>query len=126
MKRIVINIDKDQFNLKSSEPLTFGETVQALLSILNATAGEVISNAAKKDQQKVRETIYDSLNIAFGNILEEIIPSEEIPSLEAAAILKAQNEIIAKARKEKRPLEEVLEEYNTKAEEDTKDARNMS
>ena len=86
----------------------------------------MISNAAKKDQQKVRETIYDSLNIAFGNILEEIIPSEEIPSLEAAAILKAQNEIIAKARKEKRPLEEVLKEYNTKAEEDTKDARNMS
>lgn len=96
--KITITYDKDHIEAEREGAVTLENETQALLTLLLNTNLNAIANAPKNISQSLRELIYDNLNIAFANILENIIPDDEtfLGNLTAEAILKAENELIDK------------------------------
>ena len=67
-------------------------------------------NLTPAQEQEVKEDVYDMLNIAFGNILDRIIPTEDIPDITVEATLQAENAMIEEACKREITLDELLKE----------------
>lgn len=96
--KITITYDNEHIEATREGAVTLENETQALLTVLLNSNLTAIANAPKNASQSLRELIYDNLNIAFANILENIIPDDEtfLGNLTAEAILKAENELIDK------------------------------
>ncbi len=111
-----INVEKQFFDIE--EP-NFEQVYMRLMSALEGVVTQMLDKVDVPDPQKFREHTYDLLDGGFGQLLKKVFPEINLGAfdLTAAAIVKAQDEIIQEATDNGMSYEEVLDKYNAIADE---------
>lgn len=116
MKKINFTQTGESVKAEVGGEMSLTDAVQLILSGLLGFVENGMRQITKEEKltpaqsQEIKEDVYDMLNIAFGNILDRIIPTEEVPDITVEATLAAENAIIEEAFNRKISLEELLKE----------------
>jgi hypothetical protein len=130
---IHIETTKNQQLVFKSENVNFETMLRMLIPAIVNSAKKIYQTAAEQKTNDVpaltkaqladlKLTMYDTMNIAFSNALDEFAPEIEArPSLSADAILRAQNELLEEEMKAanynptKEEVEKAIEEKKKEA-----------
>ena len=107
-KPSVIHVEtmKDGQVRSSTQNVSFDTLLRMLIPVIVQSAKKIYQTAAEqkhpgvpaltaKQLEDLKFTMYDTMNIAFSNALDEFAPEIEArPNLSADAILRAQNELL--------------------------------
>ena len=103
---IHIETTKDQQILTKTENVNFETLLRMVVPVIVESAKKIYQTAAEQKTANVpaltpaqledlKLTMYDTMNIAFANALDQFAPEIEArPNLSADAILRAQNELL--------------------------------
>lgn len=102
--KIILTLEEDALNLEVEGDINYEEFVTAVLTVASEQTKKLFSAAKAQgmDEESVhalKAGVYDRLNYAFQQILDEILPPSEdfTENLTAEAILRAENELIEEA-----------------------------
>ena len=106
-----INVEKQFFD--TEEP-TFEQVYMRLMSALEGITAKMLNETDVPDPKSFRQHMYDILDGGFGQFLKKVFPEVKLGDfdLTAAAIVKAQDEIIQEATDNGLTYQEVLDKYN--------------
>lgn len=106
-----INVEKQFFDVE--EP-TFEQVYMRLMSALEGITAKMLNETDVPDPKSFRQHMYDILDGGFGQFLKKVFPEVKLGDfdLTAAAIVKAQDEIIQEATDNGLTYQEVLDKYN--------------
>lgn len=106
-----INVEKQFFDVE--EP-TFEQVYMRLMSALEGITTKMLNETDVPDPKSFRQHMYDILDGGFGQFLKKVFPEVKLGDfdLTAAAIVKAQDEIIQEATDNGLTYQEVLDKYN--------------
>lgn len=102
-----------------TEDANFEQIYQRLMVALEGITEEFLKTIEVSDKDKFRQNMYDILDGGFGQFLKKVFPEIKLGDfdLTAAAIVKAQDEIIREAAEQGISYEEMLDKYNELANE---------
>lgn len=126
--KIILNMEKSgkvRCNVTrdyEDEACRYPDIVEVLMCAFEVYTKSILENANETDRLEV----HDYLTAVFTSLMEECFPEEQAFTLTDAAVFKAQDEIIEQALKEGKTPEEMVQEYNKKAEDYVRKARAMS
>lgn len=92
----------------------FEDVYQRLMAALEGAITTMLDNVDVPDRKTFREHMYDIIDAGFGQLLKKTFPEIRLGDfdLTAAAIVKAQDEIIQEAESQGKTYEEILDKYN--------------
>lgn len=118
--RIIISDTKDgevliefEKTFNEEKGTTFSEVYSRLMVALEGAIKTVINEVPVKDRAAFKDHLYDIIDDGFGNLLTKVFPEINVNefNLSAAAMVYAQDQIIAKAEAEGKTYQEMLDEY---------------
>ena len=110
---------------EENEQSTLPEAIAYMLSGMHGMCAHIINEA---DEAEIQE-LHDYMTGVFSLFMERVFPGRAEFGLSDAALIKAQDDIIAQAIKDGKSVEEAVAEYNQKAEDyfkELKDVRPLS
>jgi hypothetical protein len=108
---VEIKVDKQIFD--TEEP-NFEQVYMRMMVGLEGITKDFLGKIDAPDPKAFRENFYDILDQGFGQFLKKVFPEIKVGDfdLTAAAIVKAQDEIIQEAESQGKTYEEILDKYN--------------
>lgn len=108
---IEVSVEKQFFD--SEEP-TFEQIYMRLMAALEGVTCRMLDITEVPDPKSFRQHMYDIIDGGFSQFLKKVFPEIKLGDfdLTAAAIVKAQDEIIQEATDNGMTYEEVLDKYN--------------
>ncbi len=108
---VELRVDKQVFD--KEEP-TFEQIYMRMMVGLEGFTKQFLDEVDVPDKQSFREHMYDMLDGGFSQFFKKVFPEIRLGDfdLTAAAIVKAQDEIIQEAESEGKTYEEILDKYN--------------
>jgi hypothetical protein len=86
---------KNEFKIETSGHLTISDAFLMLANGSLQFARQAMTHAPKGEEEKIKSTMYDMMNLRFSAVLENFAPEYELrPGLTAEAIMKAENELL--------------------------------
>jgi hypothetical protein len=93
--KIIIRIKDGQIRFNTDSGMPFEDLLSAFCTIMLGVMKQMVADAPADIQGDIRGALYDAFNLMSSKTLEKFVPEFELrPGLTAAAILKAENEII--------------------------------
>ena len=93
--RIIIRIKDGQIRCSTEELMPFEDLLSAFCTVMLGSMKDIVNNQPADRKEEATAALYDAFNCMVSGVLEKFAPDYELrPGLTAAAILKAENEII--------------------------------
>jgi len=95
LKIEITTTEEGKTSFRLSQPTSLEVTTQILLTVQLALMKAQLNSVPEEHQPKVKEHVYDMVNVAASNMLTQYAPDIELrPDLTAEAILQHENQLI--------------------------------
>ena len=95
LKIEITTTEEGKTSFRLSQPTSLEVTTQILLTVQLALMKAQLASVPVEHQPKVKEHVYDMVNVAASNMLTQYAPDIELrPDLTAEAILQHENQLI--------------------------------
>jgi hypothetical protein len=93
--KIIVRIRDGKLFFNTENPMPFEDLLSAFCTCMLNSMITITAQYPEEQQEECKGALYDAFNCMVSGVLEKFAPEYELrPGLTAAAILKAENEII--------------------------------